>query len=142
MTLFDGLVPTDPIIALSILQEYKKVAGKPAPSLMYAKLCKSVGKIEWKIAKKGIFTKLCHDLREELVGLENDYYRKRCFPLLLTSLLAQPMPRIGRMARGLYAHMEQHDYALSEGTMCHILRLSKYTRQDDLSFSTYTRSSC
>lgn len=134
LSLFDGVVPKDPIIGLSILQEYTKVVGKPAPVRMYAKVCKSVGNVEWKIAKMDIFTIMCHDLREELVGLENEYYRRKCFPILLISLLQQPLPRIGRMARGLYAHMEQNDYALSFETMCHIIRVSKFMRQDDLSF--------
>lgn len=134
LRLFDGVVSTDPIIALSILKEYKKMVGKPAPTRMYVKVCKSIGKIDWKIAKKDIFTTMCHDLREELVGLENEYYRRKCFPILLISLLQQPMPHIGRMARGLYAHMEQNDYALSFETMCDIIRVSKFSRQHDLSF--------
>lgn len=137
MKLFNVLVYHDTIAALAVLKHYRSSTGTPAASSIYATLCQQVGKVPWKIAQSGQFTKFCHDLREELIELPQEgHYQRRCFPIFLVSLVQQPMHRVGRMARGLYNFMEANDYPLSVGKMCHILAVTKYTRQDDLPFPT------
>lgn len=132
--LFNLVVSEDPITALAAIKHYRQITGRPVNSAIYARLCQKVGTVPWHVAKTGQFTKMCHDLREELVELPDDEYRKRCFQVLLVSLVQQPMHRIGKMARGLYQFMVTHEYPLAIGKMCHILTVSRYTRQGDLSF--------
>ena len=133
LQLFNLVMPSDPITGLAALKHYRKIMGRPANIAVYAKLCESVGKVDWKVARTGQFTRMCNELREELVELKDEEYQKKCFPIFLVSLVEQPMHRIGRMASGLYKFMEENDFPLSTGKMCHLLNASKYTRQD-LSF--------
>jgi len=134
--LFNLVMPHDPITGLAALIQIRKVRGKPATSAMYCSLCESVGKVNWKVARTGQYTKMCSDLREELAELDPETYQKRLFPVLLVSLVQQPMHRIGLMAKGLYNYMEKNDFPLSTGKLCHLISVSRYTRQDDLSFPT------
>lgn len=124
----------DPITALRALQCYREVTDDPAThELMYARLCEAVGLVPWSIARSGLFVKMVLDLQQDLTGLD-EKSRRRCFPVLLVSLIQQPIARIGRMAKGLYQFMEQNDYPLTAHKMSHILSVSKYKRQNDLSF--------
>jgi hypothetical protein len=102
-------------------------------AFMYARLCEAVGLVHWSLAQKSQFAKMVRDLQHDVVGLD-EACRRRCFPILLVSLVQQPVNRIGRMATGLYQFMEQNGYPLTEKKMLHILSVSKYKRQDDLSF--------
>ena len=131
--LFNLVVAYDPITALIVLRNNRRVNGEPAHSALYARLCQSVGTVHWKLGQSGQFTKTVHDLKDDLLGLDESYQRL-CFPILLVSLVQQPMYRIGTMASGLYKFMVENDYPLSHGKMCHLLNVSRYTRQDDLSF--------
>ena len=124
----------DPITALRALQCYKEVTDDSAThELMYAQVCEAVGLVHWRVANMGLFVRMVLDLQQDLRELD-EKCRKRCFPVLLVSLLRQPVHRIGRMAKGLYHFMEQNDYPLTPDKMAHILVFSKYHRQDDLSF--------
>jgi hypothetical protein len=124
----------DPITALQALRCYKEVNDNVKTTLfMYARVCEAVGQIHWRLAQTGQFTKMVHDLQHDLMGLD-ETFRIRCFPILLISLVQQPIHRIGRMAKGLYQFMEQNDYPLTVNKLSHLLFICKYKRQDDLSF--------
>lgn len=134
--LFNVVVSQDPVTAFAVLKQYRVVTGEPATSALYARLCQEVGTVPWQLAHSGQFTKMINDLLDELVSLEEEDYQKRCFPIILVSLIQQPMHRVGRIAKGVYSFMDEKGFKLSYGKMCHILNLSRYTRQDDLSFPT------
>ena len=131
--LFNVLNPRDPITALRVLQHKIDATGEPAHPALYAQLCEAVGNVHWSLAKTPEFPQMVNALRQDLLGLDVSY-QKRCYPVLLVAVIKQPISRIGRLAQGLYSFMEQRDFPISAQKLCHLLAVSKYKRQGDMSF--------
>lgn len=134
--IFYLVVPTDTILAYSVLRKYRREDEKLTdPEMkMYFKLCSSVGSLDpGEHNNRWYLHKFVRDLVQDLKRMERDA-NQELLPKTITALATQRNVRIGTYANELYQYMVENEYKMKTGWLRQLLSLSKYNRQDDLPF--------